>query len=181
VQAGIDFPEDMEERILVHDLDKFSHHVVVGYSVMFGEGKGLKVLESESERKEWDRALSYHRRQNDHHPEYFYPQKVDGTFEKSTSILSSMPEKVAKSALVECTLDMLASRGERDLKEDDAFSVEKLFNINEIFLKRYAEHDKQYVKTELASYKNRLLAFVLEKMLKSQERFYTPSDQVVVP
>jgi hypothetical protein len=181
VQAGIDFPEDMEERILVHDLDKFSHHVVVGYSVMFGEGKGMRALESESERKEWDRALSYHRKNNDHHPEHFYPRKADGTFEKSTSILSSMREKVAKSALIESSLDMLASRGERDLKEDDAFSVEKLFNIDEIYLLRYAYEDKKYVKNQLMMYKNALLAFVLEKMLKCQERFYTPTGQTIVP
>jgi hypothetical protein len=76
---------------------------------------------------------------------------------------------------------MLASRGERDLKEDDAFSVEKLFNIDEIYLLRYAYEDKKYVKNQLMMYKNALLAFVLEKMLKCQERFYTPTGQTIVP
>lgn len=181
VEAGIKFPEDMDKRLFEHDLDKFSHHTVIGYAIKFGDGEGGKQqFESESEKQAWENAVSYHRKHNDHHPEYFYCQMADGSFDKSTSIMKSSPETLAKSCLIESCLDMLASRGERDLKNDDFFSVRTLFNIDEEYFLRYAAEDKEFVKEQLAMYKSRLLPFVITNILDANERFYTPSNQSVI-
>ena len=140
---GATFSGDMEDLIRKHDLSKYTPEEVLGYAVMFGDGQvSWKKLEIVEEKNEWNLALDHHYIHNPHHPEYFYPKQGNGQREKF-SIVEADPK--GRLYIEESLIDMLASRGERNLKDDPAVSVGKWLDIAEVYLTRYSETDKKYV------------------------------------
>ena len=143
---GAKFSGDMEELIRRHDLSKYTPDEMLGYAVMFGDGQvGWKQLETEDEKIEWNLALEHHYIHNPHHPEYFYVKREDGQRAKFSIVEENDKGKLY---MEESVIDMMASKGERNLKDDQTISIRKWLDIDEKYLKRYSENDMKYV-TEL--------------------------------
>lgn len=175
VSSGLCYSQTFNDRIARHDLSKYSHKEVLGYGIMFQEGaQTFRALSDPEEKAEWDRALLHHYEHNDHHPEHFYRIHSDGKRDKSQSILSLNPS-IAKEVLIESLLDMLASRGERNMKNDTEFSVQKWFDIEEKYLLRYATEDKLFVQDQL-----QIISNAVSKYVTGFKTLKTPAGQTVV-
>ena len=158
---GVKFSGDMEELIRRHDLSKYTAEEVLGYAVMFGDEQvNWKQLDP-PEKAEWDLSLEHHYIHNPHHPEYFYVKQTDGQREKF-DIIKTVPDK-GKLYMEESLIDMMASRGERNLKGDPTISVEKWLDIDERYTKRYAEADRTYVMELADIWKKAAKTFVEDK------------------
>ena len=158
--AGASFSGDMVALIRRHDLSKYTPEEVLGYAVMFGDGQvNWKPLEIETEKNEWNLALEHHYVFNPHHPEYFYPKQDDGQREKF-SIMEA--DSNGKLYLEESLIDMLASRGERNLKDDPTISLKKWMDIADVYMKRYSEEDKTYVISLLKEWNGKGEVFVAD-------------------
>ncbi|WAR19526.1 hypothetical protein MAR_002805 [Mya arenaria] len=147
VAVGVEFSEQMENRIRIHDLSKYSDKELLGYAVMFGRG-GYRQIDDEREKHEWELALEHHYCSNTHHPEYFFPKDADGRRGKSPSMMDADPAN-GETNLAESIIDMLAAHGERTLDKDTDVSVRKMFCMDEKFFNRYAESDGAYVKARM--------------------------------
>ena len=160
--SGVKFSGEMEELIRRHDLSKYTAEEVLGYAVMFGDGQvNWKPLEIPEEKTEWGLSLEHHYIHNPHHPEYFYVKQADGKREKFGIIEA---ENKGKLYMEESLIDMMASRGERNLKDDPTISVGKWLDIDEKYLTRYAEGDKKFVMELLNKWTQAAKDFVAEKV-----------------
>ena len=156
--SGVSFSGDMDVLIRKHDLSKYTPEEMLGYAVMFGDAQvGWKKLDTDAEKNEWNNALEHHYVSNPHHPEYFSPKQADGQREK-ISILKATEN--GKLYLEESLIDMLGSRGERNLKDDSTISHEKWMDISDVYLKRYEEEDKKYVQDLLKQWNELGKAYV---------------------
>ena len=158
---GVNFSGDMQELIRKHDLSKYTPEEVLGYAVMFGEGQVNQKQLDPPEKTEWDLSLEHHYIHNPHHPEYFYVKQSDGKREKF-DIIEAVPDK-GQLYMEESLIDMLASRGERNLKDDPTISVGKWLDIDERYMVRYAEGDKKFVMELLDKWTKAAKAFVEDK------------------
>ena len=127
--------EILYDRILRHDLSKFSTIESIGYAIKFHRKNAAK---KEKEKRCWEKALKHHYELNDHHPQHY----EDGNMEQH--------------ALIESIIDMLACRIERDVTQHD-FSVNSLFDIPEMYLERYSIQDRKKVCEHLLHWKSVLL------------------------
>lgn len=177
-EPGLKFDEELADRVLCHDLSKYSYGEVLGYAVMFGDGsETFRSLTDPDENREWKKALSHHFSNNDHHPEYFLDNICPFSADKicvSPSILSLAP-RVAKYVLVESIFDMLACRGERSMKQDPEFSVTKWFDIDDKFLLRFAKEDKDFVRYKLNTFSD-----VVRKHVRENKNLTSPAGQKIV-
>ena len=115
--------EQLYDRILHHDLSKFSTIETIGYTIKFHRKNGEK---NEKEKKCWEKALIHHYAKNDHHPEH------------------SRPNRMNHYALLESVIDMLACRAEKDLSKEN-FDLNSILDIPDIYLERYIIEDKKKV------------------------------------
>ena len=159
--TGGKFSGDIEELIKRHDLSKYTAEEVLGYAVMFGDEQVNQKQLGPQEKTEWNLSLEHHYIHNPHHPEYFYVKQADGTREKF-DIIEAVPDN-GKLYMEESLIDMMASRGERNLKDDATISVEKWLDIDERYMKRYAEADRKYVMELLDTWKKSAMTFVEDK------------------
>lgn len=143
VDAGACFLQPLhgilKERMIKHDLSKFSAAEVLGYALKFGAGN--RELDGE-EILTWENSLSHHQSENDHHPQYFQEK--------------NMPE----ISLIESVLDMLACRMERNISCENT-SVDNIFAIPDIYLSRYSKTDRNRVSAFLKSWCEDLIGFVV--------------------
>ena len=63
----------------------------------------------------------------------------------------------------ESLIDMMASRGERNLKDDTTLSVGKWLDIDERYMTRYSEGDKKFVMELLTKWTIAAKVFVADK------------------
>lgn len=155
---GVPFESKMSERVRLHDLSKYGHKEVLGYSIMFGDRGGFKQLGDEDEKMEWELSLRSHYAHNPHHPEYFYPV-IDGV--KTNSVYES--EGGGRLFLDESIINVLACRGERVLAADKVISIKNWFDIPDRYLARYNEKDKTYVKERLAEFSHKAADYLSDK------------------
>lgn len=130
-KAGVEFPDEMDRIIQIHDLSKYTREEALGYAVMFGKTGEFRKLEDKDEALEWSATLDHHYASNPHHPEFFYadPERDD---DPRMEVFNDDNPYLAESVI-----DMLAARGERSLKGDAEFSVSKWFDIPDVYLRRY--------------------------------------------
>ncbi|XP_052276195.1 uncharacterized protein LOC127875282 isoform X1 [Dreissena polymorpha] len=153
VKIGVKFSDTMKDRILRHDLSKFSPMEALGYAVMFGDGSvGFRKLETLEEQTEWDLALKHHYAHNCHHPEYFRQDHQCGVSVVQYSQESMEDDSDGSLNLDESILDMMAARGERELKHDHVISIQKLLDMPAQYLKRYTDADRMYVTQTMSAW-----------------------------
>lgn len=146
---GVQFSEQIDNLVWRHDLSKYSHKEVLGYAIMFGEGRiDFRQLEAEEEKTEWENSLYNHYAHNPHHPEYFYPLQQDGTRTRDRSIAELDPEN-GQDYLDESTIDMLAANGERLLANEPVIAVKNWFGLADRFFRRYSADDAEYVRAKI--------------------------------
>lgn len=159
VKVGVKFSGNISKFIQKHDLSKYTHREVLGYSIMFGDGTGFKNLTAQDEQDEWQNTLHNHYAANPHHPEYFYPEVSAGERNKSIPILELDPEN-GKDYLDESLFDMLGCVAERRMRDEKTFTLSKWLDIEDRFLLRYGESDKKYVKDKIEEWKQIALEFM---------------------
>jgi hypothetical protein len=151
-KIGIQFSNNMLELILKHDRSKYEHNEVLGYAIMFGDGKGFKALDTltDDEKNEWQMALNHHYEFNPHHPEFFYTKLSDGKLDKNKHMLYYNEDSVnGADYLDESLIDMLACVGERKMGNDETFSLSKWLDIDVSYLNRYSSVDRNYIEERL--------------------------------
>ena len=111
------------ERILHHDLSKFSAVESIGYTIKFHRKNGVQ---NDREKKSWDLAFYHHCTHNDHHPEFFKMGDMN------------------HCALLESIIDMLACRIEKDIEINNV-TVHSILDIPKKYLERYTIADKKKV------------------------------------
>ncbi|WAR19532.1 SF3B2-like protein [Mya arenaria] len=86
---------------------------------MFQDGNlDFRELTLDDEKVEWKNTLYNHYAHNPHHPEYFYPEDTQTGVREKTKPIRELDSEDGLCYLLESILDMLASRGERFLKDD---------------------------------------------------------------
>ena len=100
-------------------------------------------------------SLAHHYSKNDTHPKHYYFV----TSEKSKHIIELAPDK-CELILIESIFDMLAARGERDMKFDSEFSVWKWLQIDDKYFHRYSQVDMLFVKGKLELFGKKICALV---------------------
>ena len=152
VDAGACFLQPLhailKERILKHDLSKFSAEEVLGYALKFGGG--TKDLEGE-DKVTWEGSLSHHLCHNDHHPQFYCGKDMQD------------------HALFESMLDMLACRMERDISCENT-SVKNIFAIPDMYLLRYSKTDRKRVSAYLRSWCESVTDFIVTTSAMSPDR-----------
>ncbi|XP_052276190.1 uncharacterized protein LOC127875281 isoform X2 [Dreissena polymorpha] len=161
VKIGVKLSDNMKDHILRHDLSKFSPMEALGYAVMFGDGSvGFRKLETLEEQTEWDLALKHHYAHNCHHPEYFRQDRQGGV-----SVVQDRRESMENDSdgslhLDESILDMMAARGERELKHDHVISIQKLLDMPVQYLRRYTDADRKYVTQTMVAWSEKARNFM---------------------
>ncbi|KAH3853414.1 hypothetical protein DPMN_095937 [Dreissena polymorpha] len=131
----------------------------LGYAVMFGDGSvGFRKLETLEEQTEWDLALKHHYAHNCHHPEYFRKDPQVGVVQDSRESMES--DSDGSLCLDESILDMMAARGERELKHDNVISIQKLLDMPAQYLRRYTDADRKYVTHTMAAWSEKARNFL---------------------
>ncbi|XP_052785741.1 uncharacterized protein LOC128221243 [Mya arenaria] len=155
LEIGIQFPENVESLVNKHDFSKYTHKEVLGYAIMFQDGNlDFRELTLDDEKVEWKNTLYNHYAHNPHHPEYFYPEDTQTGVREKTKPIRELDSEDGLCYLLESILDMLASRGERFLKDDPVISLQKLFEMPRRYLQRYHESDQDFVEETMQEWSN---------------------------
>lgn len=152
--SGVKFSDTKKMATLteIHDLSKYTPDEVLGYTLKFCNGNGSQELDDPDEIQEWEMSLKSHFASNPHHPQYFRRDTEKGQ-------VDVMYQQNGRTFLEEGTLDMLACRGERDMKYDEEFSLSKWLSIPSKFLGRYSDADRKWVSQKLEEWMKVVLEF----------------------
>lgn len=163
VKIGIAFSEKMGELIMQHDMSKYTHRESLGYAVMFGDGRTAWRKLEDNEKTEWETTLENHYAYNPHHPEYFgYRGEIGST--TACQDMASVEDVESSDFIIESVIDMLASRGERVLKDDPEISISQWMTVDDRYLKRYTEHDRRLVQQYLLHWRERAATFMADNL-----------------
>jgi hypothetical protein len=122
----------LKEKIINHDLSKFSAVEALGYGYRFGRKDSSQPLKNKTHIALWDAALKHHYESNPHHPEF------------------SKGKNMNELDLVESIVDMLGCRMQRNLAGHAHSTVADIFAVPPVYLNRYTESDKRKVQDLLA-------------------------------
>jgi hypothetical protein len=148
--------DELEERINIHDIEKYGPDEALGYSIMFGMDGKFRKLDGE-DKQIWECSLEHHLKNHSHHPEYHND--------------SPMPVIDLEESLI----DMLGCRLERDLKPYYySLNPGKILDIPYLYLKRYRVlDDKIRIKSYIYDWKEGLEVILTdngEHVLKEWEQ-----------
>jgi len=121
------FPNVTEIQILQHDSSKYSFLELVGYTCRWVWGMESPL---------WEEALAHHYSNNPHHPQYWQGQRMPLTY------------------LEESIIDMLGCAWERQLGGGEEVLLSAMATIENKFLMRYQEQDRELVKKYLVKMKD---------------------------
>ena len=149
-----------EAEVKIHDISKYGPVEAPGYGVMFG------ILDRDNQlkgamRELWYTGLEHHLASNLHHP-----QSVEG-------------KPMEKKYLTESLIDMLACCLERDLIGKPKVTVSEVMDLDEKYLRRYLDVDRQEVKKMLQDWKLKLKKMTSCPSQKLQE-WFTEAQKIII-